>query len=237
MRQRKLLHKPSSYEISRRAFTIIKSFLKGKFLVVVVSSQWSEAHQINDRVTQGYLIDHTVFLPCINNLPKNIRWSLVNIYADDTTYFKRTPKDLHDQNESANLSSDLTQLAQLGKDWLVKRLDSNNAKGPNKIPVIVPQNISLELCPVLAKLFNRCLEERCFLCLWKVSNECSVFKKVRVSAYACRNIGSLTTLVSSLNSSNLEGCWTPQLDNHHSWAITNMNFVLLDPQDQRGTRQ
>ena len=59
---------------------------------------------------------------------------------------------------------------------LIKELDSTKATGPDSIPVIVLKHISPELSPILAKLFNRCLKERCFPTSWKTSAVCPVFK-------------------------------------------------------------
>lgn len=47
--------------------------------------------------------------------------------------------------------------------------------GLNKIPVVV-LNLRLELSPILAKLFNGCLKEKCFAGLCKVSVVCLVYK-------------------------------------------------------------
>ena len=48
--------------------------------------------------------------------------------------------------------------------------------GPNRIPIIVLKMSSLELSPVLAKLYNKCLAESCFPSCWKSSSVLPVFK-------------------------------------------------------------
>lgn len=64
---------------------MIKSFLSGRFLKIIVDSQVSEAYGINSGAQLGSRIGSTLFLLYINDLPKNILRSLVNIYVDDTT--------------------------------------------------------------------------------------------------------------------------------------------------------
>ena len=59
---------------------------------------------------------------------------------------------------------------------LIKELDATKATGPDNIPVVVLKHLSPELSPILAKLFNRCLKERCFPTSWKTSAVCPVFK-------------------------------------------------------------
>lgn len=87
MWHRELLQKSSSYEISRRAFSIIKSFLK-----LVVNGQLSEAHEINAVIPQDSPHGSTFFLLYIDDFPKNIFRSLVNMYMDDTSVYMSTSR-------------------------------------------------------------------------------------------------------------------------------------------------
>ena len=86
---------------------------------------------------------------------------------------------------------------EIGK--LVKGLDSTKATGPDGIPVVVLKNISPELSPLLAKLFNCCLKEKCFPDIWKLSSVCPVFKNAgeRSSPSQYRPI-SLLSVISKL---------------------------------------
>ena len=59
---------------------------------------------------------------------------------------------------------------------LIKNLEINKATGPDNIPAVVLKNISPEMSPILAKLFNRCLKERCYPKSWKMPSVCPVFK-------------------------------------------------------------
>ena len=61
---------------------------------------------------------------------------------------------------------------------VITNLDSSKASGPDCIPVVVLKNCEPELSYILAKLFNKCLKESCFLDCWKVSLMVPVFKNV-----------------------------------------------------------
>ena len=61
---------------------------------------------------------------------------------------------------------------------VMTNLDSSKASGPDCIPVVVLKNCEPELSYILAKLFNKCLKESCFLDCWKVSSVVPVFKNV-----------------------------------------------------------
>ena len=61
---------------------------------------------------------------------------------------------------------------------VITNLDSSKASGPDYIPVVVLKNFQPELSYILAKLFNKCLKESCFLDRWKVSSVVPVFKNV-----------------------------------------------------------
>lgn len=51
-----------------------------------------ESHEINEGVSQGSLFSLTLFLLFINDLPRNIFRSLVNLCVDDTTSYGGTSK-------------------------------------------------------------------------------------------------------------------------------------------------
>ena len=61
---------------------------------------------------------------------------------------------------------------------VVMNLDLSKASGPDCIPAVVLKNCELELCYILAELFNKCLKECCFADCWKVSSVVLVFKNV-----------------------------------------------------------
>ena len=115
-----LLHKISSYGISGRVFSVIKSFLTGRSMKVVVNGQSSGEHNINAGVPQGSVLGPTLFLLFINDLPDGVKESFINIYADDTTIYGVTKKGILDHEGLAtNLSTDLKHIVDWGKKWLV----------------------------------------------------------------------------------------------------------------------
>ena len=61
---------------------------------------------------------------------------------------------------------------------VIINLDLSKASGPDCIPVVVLKNCEPELSYILAKLFNKCLEQSCFPNCWKVSSVVPVFKNV-----------------------------------------------------------
>ena len=61
---------------------------------------------------------------------------------------------------------------------VITNLDSSKASCPDCIPVVVLKKCEPELSYILAKLFNKCLKEPCFLDCWKVSSVVPVFKNV-----------------------------------------------------------
>ena len=67
---------------------------------------------------------------------------------------------------------------------VITNLDSSKASGPDCIPVVVLKNFEPELSYILAKLFNKCLKESCFLDCWKVSSVVPVFTNVGERATA-----------------------------------------------------
>ena len=82
---------------------------------------------------------------------------------------------------------------------LIRELESSKATGPDEIPAVVLKNRSPEISPILAKLFNRCLKEKCFPTSWKVSSVCPVFKNAgeRSSSSQYRPI-SLLSIISKI---------------------------------------
>ena len=92
---------------------------------------------------------------------------------------------------------------------VITNLDSSKASGPGCIPVVVLKNCEPELSYIIAKLFNKCLKESCFLDCWKVSLVVPVFKNVGERSTAknycpvsllwiCRTVGP--SLAASLES-------------------------------------
>lgn len=90
----------------------------------------------------------TLFLLYMDYLTKNVPWSLVNIYVDNATVYRHTSQNLEDQNLEAHLSSDLTQAAQWGKDWLIK---SNTDE--TKLVILHQHRTDAEFSPIMMDFF------------------------------------------------------------------------------------
>ena len=77
-----LLHKLKSYGISGPIFSLISSFLSNRRLRVVLDGKSSQEYPVNAGVPQGSILDLTLFLLYINDLPDDVICDIA-IYADD----------------------------------------------------------------------------------------------------------------------------------------------------------
>ena len=98
-----LLHKLKSYGISGQIFGIISSFLSNRQLQVVLDGKSSQEYTVNAGVLQGSILDPTLFLLHINDLPDDVICNIA-IYADDTTLYSKCDQasDLWQQLEFAS---------------------------------------------------------------------------------------------------------------------------------------
>ena len=78
-----LLSKLKSYGISGQVFDLISSFLNNRQLRVALGGKSSQEFPLNAGVPQDSILDPTLFLPYINNLPENVICDIA-IYANDT---------------------------------------------------------------------------------------------------------------------------------------------------------
>ena len=83
-----LLHKLTSYGISRQIFGVISSFLSNRRLRVVLDGKCSQEYPVNAGVPQGSILGPTLFLLYINDLPDDVICNIA-IYADDTTLYSK----------------------------------------------------------------------------------------------------------------------------------------------------
>ena len=116
-----LLHKLKSYGISGQILSLISSFLSNRRLRVVLDGKSSREYPVNAGIPQGSILGPTLFLLYINDLPDDVICDIA-IYADDTTLYSRCDRasDLWQQLELASeLESDLRDMVDLGKNWLV----------------------------------------------------------------------------------------------------------------------
>ena len=98
-------------------FSLISSFLSNRQLRVVLDGKSSQEYPVNVGVPQGSILGPTLFLLYINDLPDDVICDIA-IYPDDTTLYSRCDwaSDLWQQLE---LASDLRDMVDLGKKWLV----------------------------------------------------------------------------------------------------------------------
>ena len=104
-----LLHKWKSYRISGQIFSLISSFVSNRCLQVVLDGNSSQEYPLNAGVPQGSILDPTLFLLYINDLPDDVICDIA-VYADDTTLYSKCDQasDLWQQLELASeLESDL----------------------------------------------------------------------------------------------------------------------------------
>ena len=122
-----LLHKLKSYGISGQIFDLISSFISNRWLLVVLDGKYSQEYPVNAGVPQGSILDPTLFLLYINDLPDDVICNIA-IYADDTTLYSKCNQasNLWQQLELASaLESDLRDTVNWGWKWLV---DFNSGK-------------------------------------------------------------------------------------------------------------
>ena len=112
-----LLHKLESYGISGQIFGLISSFLSNRRLCVVLDVKSSQEYPVNAGVPQWSILDPTLFLLYINDLPDDVICNIV-IYADDTTLYSKCDQasDLWQQLELASeLESNLRDTVEWGR--------------------------------------------------------------------------------------------------------------------------
>ena len=103
-----LLHKLKSYVILGQIFGLISSFLSNRRLRVVLDGKSLQEYSVNAGIPQGSILEPTLFLLYINDLPDVI--CNIAIYADDTTLNSKCDQasDLWQQLDLASeLESDL----------------------------------------------------------------------------------------------------------------------------------
>ena len=88
---------------------------------MVLDEKSSQEHQVNDGAPRGSILDPTLFLLCINDLPDDAIYHIA-IYDDDTTLYSKCDQasDLLQQQELASeFESDFRDTVDWGKKWLV----------------------------------------------------------------------------------------------------------------------
>ena len=170
------------------------------------------------RITNNVLNRGKATIPTIINGPEVISSSIdkANLFASNFASNSTLEERGHPLPDfPSRTDSLLSNITVTVKDIAtrIRNLDSTKATGPDDIPVIVLKNICPEISPLLAKLFNRCLKERCFPDSWKMSSVCPVFKNAgdRCSPSQYRPI-SLLSVMSKLFESVINKAVISHLD-------------------------
>ena len=98
-----------SYEISGQIFGLISSFLRNRWLWVILNSKCSQEYPVNAGVSQGSIFGPALFLLYINDFPDDVIGN-ITIYADDTPLYSKVDQasDMWQQLELASeYASDL----------------------------------------------------------------------------------------------------------------------------------
>ena len=106
-----------SHGISVQIFGLISSFLRNRWLPVVLDGKSSQKYPVNAGVPQGFILGLTLFLLYINDLPDDVICDIA-IYVDDTTLYSKFDQesDLWQQLELASeLQSDLQDTVDWGR--------------------------------------------------------------------------------------------------------------------------
>ena len=114
------LHRRKSYGISGQIFDLISSFLSNRGLQVVLDGKSSQEYPVNAGFPQGPILDPTLFLLYINDLPDDVICNIA-IYADNTALYSKCDQapDLWQQLELASeIESDLRDTVDWGRKWL-----------------------------------------------------------------------------------------------------------------------
>ena len=126
-----LLHRLTSYGISGQIFGLISSFLSNRRLWVVLDGNSSQEYPGNAGVPQVSILDSSLFLLYINDLPNNVICNIA-IYADDTTLYSKC-NQTYDLWQQLQLASELESNLRDTVDWSRKWLVDFNAGKPQLV--------------------------------------------------------------------------------------------------------
>ena len=109
----RLLLKIKKLGITGKILHWIENFLLNRRQQVVVGTEKSSWLPVKSGIPQGSVLGPILFVIFINDLPENVKSSLLKIFADDTKLFK-TISSIQDRND---LQQDLNALADWSKKW------------------------------------------------------------------------------------------------------------------------
>lgn len=114
---RRLMLKLESYGLGKNVLQWLEALLVGRKQKVVVRGSSSEWHDVTSGVPQGSVVGPLMFILYINDLPDNIKSSLV-MFADDTKCYREitSSKD----TDYKILQEDINKLQSWSQDWLLQ---------------------------------------------------------------------------------------------------------------------
>ena len=107
-----------SFGVGGCLYRWIRDFLFQRSIKVVINGCESSSGLLNAGVPQGSILGPTLFLIFINDLSEVVS-SQVHMFADDTTISAVVPTIRQRAAVSDTLSSDLTEVDNWAKNWLV----------------------------------------------------------------------------------------------------------------------
>jgi hypothetical protein len=110
-----LTHKLDHYGIKGKTNRWIQNFLAERKQVVVVEGEKSDYINVESGVPQGSVLEPSLFLFYINDMPEGIR-SRVRLFADDTIVYLTITSDT-DADYILYLQEDLDKLAEWEGKW------------------------------------------------------------------------------------------------------------------------
>ena len=108
---KRLLTKIKSYGIEGNIYNWIKSFLTGRKQRVVLNGFKSEWTTVISGVPQGSVLGPLLFLLYINDLPDNVKYCQVKIFADDTKIYSPSNR------QAQQIQNDIESLKNWSKTW------------------------------------------------------------------------------------------------------------------------
>jgi len=113
---RKLLHKIKNYKIDPILCKWVSSFLIGRRQRVKIDGSFSDWTDVTSGVPQGSVLGPLLFLLYINDLPSVIKFSKIQIYADDTKIYLRFPRD----TDPTTMQADINEIMLWFERWDLK---------------------------------------------------------------------------------------------------------------------
>ena len=228
----RLLAKLESYGIRGRTLEIIRDFLEGRTMRVVVGGKTSEPQYVTSGVPQGSVLGPLLFVLFVNDLPDNLH-NYVSLFADDL-------KIIGNANSEGEFHDDLSLLEQWEDMWLLRF-------NPSKCKVLhIDKNSNPMNIYKIDGVNLTAVETECDLGLhtnsqfdWTDNIKEAISKANRMTAWVVRNVidrsrDLMLLIYKALIRPHLEYCvqiWSP-IAHRDNWA----NILELENIQRKYTR-